>query len=489
MSNQDNNTMKVGMIFISMIFFIFGFVTTFIITLSEPVMEAFNLTYTQAFLVNSAFFISYAFFSIPAGTVIKKIGYKNAIVLGLSLIAVAGFLFFPAIGVESYTFFLGAIVVLSLGVVLLQTAANPYVTELGPAETASGRLNLTQSLNSIATWLAPLLIVALIIPAAAAVEADVLDDIASAVTPGDLLLPFLIIGAVTLIIAIAVALIKLPSMSQEGLGNFSSTFKYRHMLLGALGIFCYVGAEVGVGTAIASYVVRPDLGGGISREMAFQFVALYWAGAMIGRLFGAISLSDIKNKQVKMLMVVGVLLWAFFVGFYTLDWSFSLGVVFFGFAVLNYILMQLGSGNANRVLAIFAGMAILMSIISVSTSGMVSVWTIVSIGLFNSVMFPNIFSLAVKGLDRSEVSLASGIINTLIVGGAVIPPLMGLIADTVNIQASFLVPIACYAYIMFFALVGSKIKPAEGAAATIADAEAAPPTTGTGADPSHKEAE
>ena len=165
MTNQ-NNTMKVGMIFISMIFFIFGFVTTFIITLSDPVKEAFNLTYTQAFLVNSAFFISYAVFSIPSGGVVKKLGYKNAIVFGLLLISVAGFLFFPAIKTESYPFFLGAIVILSLGVVLLQTAANPYVTELGPAETASGRLNLTQALNSIATWLAPLLIVALILNAA-----------------------------------------------------------------------------------------------------------------------------------------------------------------------------------------------------------------------------------------------------------------------------------------------------------------------------------
>lgn len=480
MPNQDNNTLKVGMVFISIIFFIFGFVTTFIITLSDPVMEAFSLSYTEAFLVNSAFFISYAIFSIPSGTVVKKIGYKNSIVVGLLIYAVAGFLFYPAIGLESYAFFLGAIFILSLGTVLLQTAANPYVTELGPEETASGRLNLTQSLNSIATWLAPLFIVALIIPEEVINNAvgEIMEQ--ATVQPGDLLLPFLIIGGVTLVIAVAVALIKLPDLSQEGVGSFSSTFKYRHMLLGAFGIFCYVGAEVSIGTSISSYIVQPDLGGGISRSLAIQFVGLYWAGAMIGRLFGAISMSDIKSVKTKTLMVLGVLAWAFFVGMYTLDWNLQMASVFLGFAIVNYGLMQLGTGRANRILAIFAVAAIILAITSMLTSGRVALWTIVTIGLFNSVMFPNIFSLAVKGLDRSEVSLASGIINTLIVGGAIIPVVMGAVADYSNIQIAFIVPVICYAYILFYALVGSQIKPAEGAVASA-------PATSTGVGPDHKE--
>lgn len=454
MPNQDNNTLKVGMIFISMIFFIFGFVTTFIITLSDPVREAFDLSYTQAFLVNFAFFITYAVFSIPSGTVVKKFGYKNSIVFGLILIAMASFLFYPAIQVESYIFFLGAIFILALGVVLLQTAANPYVTELGPPETSSGRLNLTQSLNSIATWLAPLLIVFLIIPVAAGIG-----EIEGAVQPGDLVLPFMLIGGIVLVIGIAVKMIKLPEMSQEGLGNISSAFKYRHMLLGAVGIFCYVGAEVGIGTAISSYIVEPGLGGGISRELAIKFVGLYWAGAMIGRLFGAISLSDVKNAGKKHAMALGVMVWAFIVGFVTLDLNVNMALIFFGFAVANYLLMQLGTGRANRVLAIFAFMAAALAITSMFSSGQMALWTIVTIGLFNSVMFPNIFSLAVKGLDRSEVSLASGIINTLIIGGALVPVIMGAVADLFGIQYSFIVPVICYLYILFYALVGSKVKP------------------------------
>lgn len=460
MTNQ-NNTLKVGMVFISMIFFIFGFVTTFIITLSDPVKEAFDLTYAQAFLVNSAFFISYAVFSIPAGGVVKRIGYKNAIVFGLLLISIAGFLFFPAIRTESYPFFLGAIVILSLGVVLLQTAANPYVTELGPADTASGRLNLTQALNSIATWLAPLLIVALILPAALPAGGDAETGIvaqAAKVQPSDLLLPFIIIAVLVFLIAIAIRMIKLPELSQEGMGNFKTVLKYPHLLLGAIGIFCYVGAEVGVGTAISSYIVMPGMGGGISRELAMKFVGLYWAGAMIGRLFGAISLSGIKKPQLKLAFAGIVLVWAFIVGFVTLEYSFAKALTFFGFAVVNYLLMQMGRGKANIVLSIFAAAAAALAIISMLTDGKIALWTIVTIGLFNSVMFPNIFSLAVKSLDRSEVSLASGIINTLIVGGAVIPLLMGLIGDAFTIQLSFIVPVVCYLYILFYALIGSKVR-------------------------------
>jgi MFS transporter, FHS family, L-fucose permease len=463
MSNQSN-TLRVGMIFISMIFFIFGFVTTFIITLSDPVMEAFDLTYTQGFLVNSAFFISYAIFSIPAGGVVKRIGYKNSIVVGLLLISFAGFLFFPAIRTESYPFFLGAIVILSLGVVLLQTAANPFVTELGPPETASGRLNLTQALNSIATWLAPLMIVALILPAALpavtqTVNGVLAEGLPDRVTPSDLLLPFMLIAVLVLLIAIAVRMIKLPVISQEGLGNFSTVFKYRHVLLGAFAIFCYVGAEVGIGTAISSYIVQEGVGGGISRELALKFVGLYWAGAMIGRLFGAISLSDIKKQNLKITFSAIVLVWAFVVGYVTLEYSIPMALTFLGFAVLNYGLMQLGQGKANLVLSVFALVAVVLAITSMLSVGRVALWSIVTIGLFNSVMFPNIFALAVKGLDRSEVSLASGIINTLIVGGAIIPFLMGIMGDAYGIQYSFIIPVLCYLYIAFYALVGSKVKP------------------------------
>ncbi|MDP2423178.1 MAG: MFS transporter [Bacteroidales bacterium] len=457
---EQSNTLKVGMVFISMIFFIFGFVTTFIITLSDPVKEAFNLSYTQAFLVNSAFFISYALFSIPAGGVIKRIGYKNAIVTGLLLVSLAGFLFFPAIRTESYLFFLGAIFILSMGVVLLQTAANPFVTALGPDETASGRLNLTQALNSIATWIAPLLIVALILPSqlpsGGASETSLTETVK--VQPGDLLLPFIIIAVLVLIIAFAVWRIRLPELSQKGQGNYKTVFKYRHMLLGALAIFCYVGAEVGIGTAISSYIVLPEIGVGMSRELALKFVGLYWAGAMIGRLFGAIELSGIQKQKVKIAFAAIVMVWAFVVGFITLEYSLAKALIFFAFAIVNYLLMQLGKGKANTALSIFAGAAVVLAVVSMLATGNIALWTIVTIGLFNSIMFPNIFALAVRTLDKSEVSLASGVINTLIVGGAVIPLLMGVIGDAFGIQVSFVIPVLCYLYILYYAVSGSRVQ-------------------------------
>lgn len=456
---QSTNNMRIGMTFISLIFFIFGFVTTFIVTLSDPVMEAFNLTYTQGFLINSAFFISYAVFSIPSGYVVKKAGYKNSIVAGLLLIALAGFSFFPAIRTESYGFFLSAILILSLGVVLLQTSANPYVTALGPEETASGRLNLTTALNSIATWLAPLVIVALILPSVGTVTsepqaAEVLTESAR-VQPSDLLLPFILIAVIVLLISLAIMRIRLPKISQEGTGSYASVLKYPHVILGALAIFFYVGAEVGIGTAISSYVVKPGLGGGISRELALKFAGLYWAGAMIGRFFGAISMSGITRKKLEVLFVLMVLCGSFVVGFITLEYSFAKALTFFGFALVNYGLMRLGKGNANTVLSIFSAAAATLAIISIFSVGKVTLWSIVSIGLFNSVMFPNIFALIFKGLDQSEVSLAAGVTNTLIVGGACIPIIMGMVGDRFGIQWSFVVPVVCYLYILYYALAGS----------------------------------
>lgn len=442
---QNNSSMKIGMIFISLIFFIFGFVTTFIVTLSAPVKEAFNLNYAQAFLVNSAFFLSFMIFSIPSGGIVKKIGYKKAVVAGLFLVSIGGFLFYPAINLQSYAFFLASIFVLASGVVMLQTAANPYVAILGPSETASGRLNLTQALNSVATWLAPLSIAVFIVA-----------DENSNSSAQSMQMPFVIIGVVVLLIGFGLMFIKLPEISQKGSGRFGGVLKYKKVILGAIGIFCYVGAEVGTGTTISSYIVKPEQGG-VTKELATLFVGIYWAGAMIGRFFGAIMLSDIKQAGKRYMAAGLVVIWALVVGYVTLEFDIVRGLIFAAAAIVNFALMQLGKGKSNRTLATFAIVAALLASISMFSSGTISIWTVVIIGMFNSVMFPNIFTLAVEGLDKSEMSIASGIINTLIVGGAVIPPIMGIIGDTWGIQFSFIVPVICYLYILFFATIGSKI--------------------------------
>lgn len=430
------------MAFMGMIFFLFGFVTTFNITLADKFKAVFELSNAQAQLVNGAFFFTYFVLSFAAGGIIKKIGYKSGVILGLLLVAVGSFLFFPAAKALSYPFFLFAIFVMAGGVVFLQVAANPYVTALGPSETASGRLNLTQALNSIATYIAPLLAGLFVFRTVADAALDVAESIPTT--------PFLIIAIVVIVIAIAIYFLKLPEISTQGIER-KSVWKYPHVVLGALGIFCYVGAEVGTAAMLQRYFQEAL---GIANTQAAMMIALYWGGAMVGRFYGSFMLSDVKESK-KYIYTVLVLLLALFVGWFVRK-EITDGLIFAGIAFVNYLAMRLGRGNASRSLAVFGLIAALLLVVVMLAGGPIILWLGLSVGFFNSIMFPNIFTLGVDGLDKGELSMASGLINTLIVGGAVIPVLMGLIADSMGVRFAFILPILCYLYIVFFALVGSK---------------------------------
>jgi FHS family L-fucose permease-like MFS transporter len=442
---EQKNTQAAGMAFMGMIFFLFGFVTTFNITLADKFKSVFELSNFQAQLVNGAFFFTYFLLSFTAGGIIKKIGYKSGVILGLLLVAIGSFLFFPAAKALSFPFFLFAIFVLAGGVVFLQVAANPYVTALGPSETASGRLNLTQALNSIATYLAPLVASAFVFKAVAGTlnPAEAAKSVPT---------PFLIIGIIVLVIAVAVFFLKLPEISTQGVER-KSVWKYPHVILGAVGIFCYVGAEVGTAAMLQRYfqealqMVRSD---------AAKMIALYWGGAMVGRFYGSFMLSNVSTSK-KYLYAALVVALAVFVGWFV-NRNITDGLIFAGIAVINYLAIQLGKGKAARSLAVFGMVAALLLIVVMSLNGSWLLWAGLSIGFFNSIMFPNIFALGVDGLDKGELSMASGLINTLIVGGAVVPVLMGLIADGMGVRFAFILPIICYLYIVFFALVGSKHK-------------------------------
>ena len=442
---EQKNTQAAGMAFMGMIFFLFGFVTTFNITLADKFKAVFELSNFQAQMVNGAFFFTYFLLSFAAGSLIKKIGYKSGVILGLILVAIGSFLFFPAAKALSFPFFLVAIFILAGGVVFLQVAANPYVTALGPSETASGRLNLTQALNSIATYLAPLIASFFVFKEAAGALSAA--DAAKSVPT-----PFLIIGILVLVIAVVIWFLKLPEISTQG-EERKSVWKYPHVILGAFGIFFYVGAEVGSAAMLQRYfqealqMVRSD---------AAKMIALYWGGAMVGRFYGSFMLSNVSNSK-KYLYAVLVIALALFVGWFVRH-NITDGLIFAGIAVVNYLAMQLGKGKASRSLAVFGIIAALLLLCVMSVHGNMILWLGLSIGFFNSIMFPNIFALGVDGLDKGELSMASGIINTLIVGGAVIPVLMGLIADHFSVKVAFILPIICYLYIVFFALIGSKHK-------------------------------
>lgn len=446
---QRHANYGLGMSVIGSIFFIFGFATTFIITLSGKVKDIFELTEFQAQLLSFSFFITYFFISIPIGLYIKKIGYKSALIVGLLLMAAGSFLFFPAASAPSFTLFLTATFVLASGVVFLQTAANPYVTALGSDETAGGRLNLVQALNSIATMVAPWLIAVFIFKGAS----DMLTAVEKAET---VKMPFIVMGIIVMLVALAIFLTKLPLVGEGTSEKRKSVWKYPHVLLGALGIFFYVGAEVGTGGLILNYLKTSSLQ--LPPEEAGKYVAIYWGGAMIGRFFGSIMLSNMTNAVRKYMYVALVLLLALVSGSFVTDWSWNIGLIFMVVAIANFILMQLGKGNAGRSLAVFALTAAALAIITTFTTGNLALWTVISIGMFNSIMFPNIFTLAVKDLDQGELSTASGIINTLIFGGAILPLIMGKIADTAGYSFAFLVPAISYLYIFFYAVKGSKIR-------------------------------
>ena len=448
---KKQSAFGLGLSVIGSIFFIFGFATSFIITLSAKVKEIFTLSEFEAQFLTSAFFIAYPILSIPSGYIIKRIGYKNSLIAGLILMAMGSFLFFPAASIPSYPLFLAATFVLASGVVLLQVAANPYATALGSEDTASGRLNLVQALNSVATMIAPWII-------SVAVFKGVGNMLDTAATAKTVQMPFIIMGVLVLLIAFIIMAMKLPEIKGEASSEKrKSVWKYPHVLLGALGICFYVGAEVGTAGLIVNYLGEPE-NGGFSAEAASRFAAIYWGGAMIGRFFGAVMLSDIKTVAKKYQFVLGILILAFVAGSFVTDWNWKHGLYFLIIALINYIIMQVGAGRDTRTLSVFSGMAAILAIVTALTTGQVALWTVVSIGFFNSVMFPNIFSLSVKDLDKSELSTASGIINSLILGGGIIPLIMGKIADNAGYTWAFIVPAFCYAYILFFAAKGNKLR-------------------------------
>jgi MFS transporter, FHS family, L-fucose permease len=342
-------------------------------------------------------------FSSPTSKLIETIGYKRTMVVSLFIQVVGCLLFIPAAKMVSFPLFLTAVFIVGAGVTALQTSANPYVSILGPESTASIRLNLAQALNSLGGTLAPIVAGAYILtdPAKVASPASVADTVR---------MPYMLIAGGLLLLGLAVAFMHLPHVEQtqafrpgrEGDPILSrSIWSYKHTVLGALGIFFYVGVEVGLASIAVNYF---KLEGISTAKTASFLVSLYWLGALIGRLLGAGIMTKVK---------------------------------------------------AGKLLGIFGTTAALLIAISMFTSGQVAIATLVLCGFFNSVMFPNIFTLGIAGLGPMT-SKGSGLIMTAVVGGAVIPPLIGVLADKMGIQYSFIVPIICYLYIAFYGFAGHK---------------------------------
>jgi FHS family L-fucose permease-like MFS transporter len=390
---QQQGTQKFAFIAMTCLFFFWGFITVLNDILIPFLKESFDLNYTQAMLVQFCFFGAYFIVSPFAGKLIDKVGYQQGIVMGLLTTAVGCILFYPSASLHMYSLFLFAFFVLASGITILQVAANPYVAALGPETTAASRLNLAQAANSLGTTVGPIIGAALIL---GAVAAD-----ASAVQG-----PYLMIAGLLVAAALVFRFIKLPVLAhveatgEEADGNI---WEHRSLVLGALAIFLYVGGEVSIGSFLVNYFSEASIAG-MSTADAGEMVAYYWGAAMIGRLVGA--------------------------------------------ALMNYV-------AATKYLAVNALIAIIMIIVSMNSTGDVAMWSILAVGFFNSIMFPTIFTLAVKGLG-SMTSKGSGLVCQAIVGGALIPLVQGVAADSIGIQLSFIVPMLCYIYIGWYALNGSQ---------------------------------
>ncbi|QMT31469.1 sugar MFS transporter [Alysiella filiformis] len=396
-TQQQNNTVALSVL--TSLFFMMGFITCLNDILIPHLKNIFNLNYTQAMLVQFCFFTAYALMSIPAGKLVEKIGYKGGVIGGFLVAALGCILFYPAAGSASYPIFLGALFILATGIVLLQVAGNPYVTLLAKPGKESTTLTLIQAFNSLATTIAPPIGAALIfVDATASLEQRV----------SSVQIPYLGLAGFMILLAVAVAFIKLPDARQiaqaeteQNHDGKTSVWQYKHMILGAIGIFCYVGGEVAIGSMMINVLEHIA---GISHAQGAFYLSLYWGGAMVGRFAG----SAIMNKF-----------------------------------------------QPAKCLAFNASAVVVLILLAILFGGKVAMWSLLAVGLFNSIMFPTIFSLGTKGLGKFT-GQASGIICTAIVGGALIPVVQGFAADTVGLLPAFLVSALCYCYIVFFATKGHK---------------------------------
>ncbi|MBL7851534.1 MAG: sugar MFS transporter [Cyclobacteriaceae bacterium] len=474
----SGNTQTYGpaLVVLTSLFFMWGFITCLNDILIPHLKAIFDLSYTQVMFVQFTFFTAYAIVSLPSGMLVEKIGYKQGIIVGLLVAASGTALFYPAAGYRSFEIFLLALFVLASGITLLQVAANPYVAILGTPETASSRLNLSQAFNSLGTTVAPVF-GSILILSVAVMGAEELSKLSAADQEAYKLAeasavqnPYLLLTGMLVAIAVVISLFKLPKIETatpagaangEVLANDrKSAWAYRHLVLGAVAIFVYVGGEVSIGSFLVNYFKELL---NMPEAEAGTYVALYWGGAMIGRFFGSITLSgmtDTRKKLVYTLLVFGLALGlALYItkeyqNFSSFSWEgFARTSMFIVMVAVNYVAFLLGGQKPGRTLAILAACAAIMVIVSMLTDGHLAMWTILSVGLFNSIMFPTIFTLAIDGLGR-HTGQGSGILCTAIVGGAIIPVIQGMFADRIGIHHAFVLPVLCYVYIAYYGLKG-----------------------------------
>lgn len=375
------------------LFFVFGIITVFNDVLIPHLKSVFELSYFEAILIQFAFFSAYFLMAIPSSKIIQSFGYKKSIILGLGIIVIGCLTFLPASSLIYYPLFLLALFIMASGITLLQVAANPYLSSLGDPEKASSRLNLAGGFNSFATVIGPLIGAHYILN-----ESFTYSNPAAAVQK-----PYFILAMLVLALLLIAYYVKLPEISSKEDQKAKGALKFRHLKLGIIAIFLYVGAEVSIGSFLINFLGLDNIAG-LPEDKAAKFVSFYWGGAMVGR--------------------------------------------FIGFGFLHKV-------SSSKALVGVACIACLLVVTGLLSSGFIAAWSLTLVGLCNSIMWPCIFPLAIKNLGK-YTSEASGLLIMGVVGGAIIPLIQGAIADNWSLQGSFALIILCYAYLIYYGFAGHK---------------------------------
>ncbi len=475
-NNNQDRVYRTAFIVITSLFFMWGFITVLNDILIPFLKKMFELSRYQSMFVQFAFFgayfigsVIYFIISVIWGDPMSKIGYKNGIIAGLLISAAACAGFYPAADLKVYGYFLGLLFILGLGFTLLQIAANPYVALLGKPETASSRLNLSQAWNSLGTTIAPIIGGYLVFHFFARIGTpllntegqQILTDNGLPMTAMGVQLPYLIFAAIFILLAVAVKFTHLPSfISTEKIEKGIGALRYPHLGFGMIAIFVYVGAEVSIGSLFINYAREIA---GLAEITAKSLLAYYWGGLMIGRFLGAISLGENRSPRsmYTKMVVAAVAIYALISGVVLFESiqsgeSFSLlsTLPYIGFMALQFVGFVIGKSHAARTLVVFSLIIIGLLLVTTLTGGSVALWTVIAVGLFNSIMWSNVFTLAIKDLGQ-HTSQGSSLLVMMILGGAIVPLVQGWFADQMGgYQGSFFIPIICYAYLAFYGLKG-----------------------------------
>lgn len=441
LSNSSKNYTAPLIMMISL-YFIIGFITVMNDVLIPSLKELFDLKDWQAMLIQFCFFIAYGIMSYPSGLIIDKIGYKKGLTLALVIMGVGLFLFVPASMLISYPFFLFALFVVASGLTVLQVALNPYIANLGSKETAASRMSLGGALNSLATFIGPIIGGAFIL-----IPEYFSPEIKAAAVRG----PYIILALSTMVIGVLLYFMNLPEIisssdSEKKGKNTDSIFRHKHLMAGAGGIFMYVGAEVAIGSILILYLkemhlikidraLLPIEVENISEEkLASSLLAYYWGCAMIGRFVGS-AVGQAVKTQVMLRTVAAIAL---------------------GLVLLSVSGLLNGSFVSTHIMVLHTENVFSVTFPEIQIP--MSVMLLVLVGLMNSVMWPCIFPLSLEGLGKLT-SKGSGFLVMMVAGGGIIPVLQGVLKDYVGYQNSFIIVAFCYAYILYFALKGYKLKP------------------------------